>query len=96
MAYVKSARGGQLPSMNLPRNSKENLVTSSMKMMQEGCDVMLGAQRQPLTSFSPQRETVYIAKTFMPSNSMLNEIKDKCKVSTATTSLLETERLKDE
>ena len=76
---TKSARGGVLPRVNVPREKKADFVTASMAMMREGHSASLGITRQRATTFLPQHETAYVTQKYMASTGKLKEIQDHCK-----------------
>lgn len=75
---VRSAYGGQLPSVELPRQKERDFVTASLAMMQEGHTTTLGIKSERLVTFPRQHETRYITRKYLASSGKLSEIEESC------------------
>ena len=75
---VRSAQGGQLPSVELPRQKERDFVTASLAMMQEGHTSTLGIKGERCTTFPPEHETRYITRKYLASSGKLREIEESC------------------
>lgn len=75
---VRSAHGGHLPRVELPRGKGIDSVTASLAMMEEGHTSTLGVKREPVTTFPPQHETRYLTRKYLASTGKLREIEEQC------------------